>query len=211
MLQKYITVTNSVVTEINIQKSRFITHVKRVETEEEALSFIHKVSKEHWNATHNCFAYRVGKDPEKEIQKASDDGEPSGTAGKPILEVIRYRELVDTAIVVTRYFGGIKLGAAGLVRAYSEAAAKGLDEAGQSLFTLHRKIKVTVDYPAMGKVEYELRKAGLDIESTQFLDKVSWFIWVPIGEEQQWKNFVAEQTSGQGSVTSEAIAYRRVQ
>lgn len=210
ILKEYTTVTTHAVTEINIQKSRFITHVQRAETEEAALEFVHATTKTHWDATHNCFAYRIGKDKDTAIQKASDDGEPSGTAGKPILEVIRYRELCDTVVVVTRYFGGIKLGAAGLVRAYSQATASGLDAAGETLYALHRKMKVTVDYPAMGKVEYGLRQAGYAIESALFLEKVTWIIWVPLDEEKKLINLVSEQTSGQGNVTTEETQYREV-
>lgn len=111
MLERYKTVRRAGDKEIVIKKSRFIGHVMPVEREEEAVSFIEEIKKRHWNATHNCSAYMIGE--RDEIQKQSDDGEPSGTAGKPILEVIRNQGLKNVAIVVTRYFGGIMLGAGG--------------------------------------------------------------------------------------------------
>ncbi|PDM36799.1 YigZ family protein, partial [Bacillus cereus] len=101
-----------------IQKSRFICYVSRATTEEEAQEFIQKIQKQNWNATHNCSAYLIGE--QDQIQKANDDGEPSGTAGVPMLEVLKKRGLKDTVVVVTRYFGGIKLGAGGLIRAYGK-------------------------------------------------------------------------------------------
>src|SRR5699024_7098601 len=116
MLSKYYTVKYKGADEVVIQKSRFIGYVKRVESEEEAQNFIQEIKKKHHDATHNCSAYVIGENDQ--IQKANDDGEPSGTAGIPILEVIKKQHLKDTAVVVTRYFGGIKLGAGGLIRAY---------------------------------------------------------------------------------------------
>ncbi len=105
-----------------IQKSRFIGYVKRVETEEDAQAFVQEIKKKHHDATHNCSAYMVGE--HNQVQKANDDGEPSGTAGVPILEVLKKKDLKDTAVVVTRYFGGIKLGAGGLIRAYSSTTSQ---------------------------------------------------------------------------------------
>lgn len=128
MLQRYLTVRPEGETEIEINRSRFISYVKRVETQEEAVAFIQEIKKKHWDATHNCSAYIVGENDQ--FQKMDDDGEPSGTAGKPILEVIKKKGLKDTAIVVTRYFGGIKLGAGGLIRAYGKSASAGVRAAG---------------------------------------------------------------------------------
>ena len=109
MLAVYHTVKQTGSHEINIERSRFIAHVARAETEEEAQAFIADIKKQHWNATHNCSAYLIGENDH--IQKANDDGEPSGTAGVPMLEVLKKKKLKDTVVVVTRYFGGIKLGA----------------------------------------------------------------------------------------------------
>ncbi|OYD08048.1 YigZ family protein [Paludifilum halophilum] len=193
-------------TEIRIQKSRFITYVNRVDSEEEASSFVRGIAKTHWDATHNCYAYVVGR--LSEVQRSSDDGEPSGTAGRPILEAIRSRGLTDTAVVVTRYFGGIKLGAGGLIRAYNRAATEGLDAAGQVDWYLHRSLEITADYPAMGKLEHELIATGYEMEPPRFTDQVRWKIWVPNGEEQPLIDLVAEQTSGRGSVEYGEVDYR---
>ena len=124
MLSLYLTVSGYGEAEIEIQKSRFIAYVQRAEEEEAAAAFIEQIKKKHWNATHNCSAYVIGGNDQ--WQKADDDGEPSGTAGKPILEIIKKNQLKDTVIVVTRYFGGIKLGAGGLIRAYGKSASAGL-------------------------------------------------------------------------------------
>lgn len=119
MRESYITVGNSANAEIIIQKSRFIGYAARAETEEEAIGFINSIKEMHRSANHNCSAYMIGE--HDSIQKANDDGEPSGTAGVPILEVLKKRGLKDTVIVVTRYFGDIKLGGGGLIRAYGKA------------------------------------------------------------------------------------------
>lgn len=203
---RYRTVKRYGEAEIVIQKSRFIAYASRVESEEEAASFVQEISRRHWDATHNCYAWVVGRSGE--MQRSSDDGEPAGTAGRPILEVIRARELVDTAIVVTRYFGGIKLGASGLVRAYSQAASAGLDAAGTVIRQLHRAMEVTLDYSWMGKVEHALRTSGYDFDPPRFTDKVSWTVWIPAGEEKAFQQHLAEITGGQGTVTEGETAYR---
>jgi uncharacterized YigZ family protein len=140
--------------EIIIKKSRFIGYAQPVQTEEEAVSFIDKIKKQHWDANHNCSAYVVGR--RGEFQKQSDDGEPSGTAGKPILEVIKNQGLTDTVVVVTRYFGGIMLGAGGLIRAYTDGAVAALDAAVPIYRVLHSEIIVEMDYSWWGKLENEL-------------------------------------------------------
>jgi uncharacterized YigZ family protein len=203
---QYRTVKQYGETEIIIQKSRFITYVNRVESEEEAANFVQEITRRHWIATHNCYAWVVGRNGE--VQRSSDDGEPAGTAGRPILEVIRARNLVDTAVVVTRYFGGIKLGAGGLIRAYSQSASAGLDEAGVVIRQLHRAMEVTLDYSQMGKVEHALRTAGYDTDPPRFTDKVRWTVWIPVGEEKSFIKRFAEITGGQGTVTEGAIDYR---
>src|SRR5690625_617238 len=124
MLTKYYTVKKSGSTQLMIQKSRFIGYIKRVETEEAAQEFINSIKKKHYDATHNCSAYIIGE--HDQIQKANDDGEPSGTAGVPMLEVLKKQNLKDTAVIVTRYFGGIKLGAGGLIRAYGSTTSEAI-------------------------------------------------------------------------------------
>ncbi|MDP4171543.1 MAG: YigZ family protein, partial [Bacillota bacterium] len=136
MLASYYTVKMAGEHEIIIDKSRFIAHIARAETEEQAQEFIQRIKKEHLDATHNCSAYLIGENDL--IQKANDDGEPSGTAGVPMLEVLKKRKLKDTVVVVTRYFGGIKLGAGGLIRAYGKSVSEGINEVGIVERTLTR-------------------------------------------------------------------------
>lgn len=128
MLQKYRTIKEDNQHEVEIKKSRFICFLKRIETEEEAKAFIQQIKKEHWKANHNCSAFVLGD--HHEIQRSSDDGEPSGTAGVPMLEVLKKNDLINVCAVVTRYFGGTKLGAGGLIRAYSGSVAQAIVHTG---------------------------------------------------------------------------------
>ncbi len=203
---QYFTVKGAGQAEIHIQKSHFICRVNRVESEAEAVAWITEISKRHWDATHNCYAYSVLG--ESKAEKSSDDGEPGGTAGRPILEVIKARKLLNTAVVVTRYFGGIKLGAGGLVRAYSQSASTGLDAAGTLNWLLHSQMEITVDYAAMGKVEHALRSMEVEVESPRFDEQVHWRVWVPVGQESSIKERVAEWTHGRGRVTLRGVEHR---
>lgn len=171
MLEQYRTVDGFGEKEIIIRRSRFIGHAAPVADEEEAQRFVEEIRKKHPQATHNCYAYVAGE--RDQFQKQSDDGEPSGTAGKPILEVIKRRGLKNVAVVVTRYFGGILLGAGGLVGAYTEAAAAGIDAAGPVLRKLHRTLTIEADYTWYGKIEHELRQLGILIQDTVYTDKVA--------------------------------------
>lgn len=149
MLESYITVKQDDFSEIEIKKSRFICSVKRVTSEEEAKAFIAAIKKEHWKANHNCSAFVIGE--KNDIQRSSDDGEPSGTAGVPMLEVLKKKELINVVAVVTRYFGGIKLGTGGLIRAYSHALSHTLDEIGLVIGKLQQELLITIAYPLLGK------------------------------------------------------------
>src|SRR5690625_91413 len=176
MLTNYYTVKNYGKHEINIQKSRFIGYVKRVETEEEAQVFIQSIRKKHFDATHNCFAYMIGENDQ--IQKANDDGEPSGTAGIPILEVLKRQKLKNTAVVITRYFGGVKLGAGGLIRAYSRATVEAIKATGVVKRQLMQTFKVTVDYTLIGRLENEIHQSNYILSHTDYLENVSFHILV---------------------------------
>lgn len=198
MLEQYRTVRRQTSAEIVIKKSRFIGHVKPVETEEEAVAFIEQIKKEHWSATHNCSAYVAGE--RDQFQKQSDDGEPSGTAGKPILEVIKQQGLKNTAVVVTRYFGGIMLGAGGLVRAYTDATVEALAAAGPVTLVLHREVLVEIDYTWLGKVENELRNRGTRLGETQFTDKVTLSCWPRAGEAESFVSWMTDLTQGQAVI-----------
>lgn len=199
MLEQYRTVRSSGSKEVVIRKSRFIGHVMPVENEEEALSFIEDIKKKHWNATHNCSAYVIGE--RDEIQRQSDDGEPSGTAGKPILEVIRNQGVKNVAIVVTRYFGGIMLGAGGLIRAYTDGAVLAL-EAGEVITrVLRREVFVEIDYTWLGKVENELRGRGIQTGETLFTDKVTLLCLPRNDEGDAFMAWITDLTQGQALVT----------
>jgi len=199
MRTNYLTVKGYGENEIVIQKSRFIAYVDRAETEEEAQEFIQKIKKMHWNATHNCSAYVVGEN--NQFQKANDDGEPSGTAGVPMLEVLRKRNVQDTVVVVTRYFGGIKLGAGGLIRAYSKATSEGLNATGIVHRKLVRKMNTTIDYTWLGKIENALRSSEYEIQDIQYADKVNILTYADIGKEEHFKNWMTELTNAQAIIT----------
>ena len=198
MLPRYYTVKGNGEHEIVIQKSRFIAHVARVETEEAAQDFIQRIKKENWNATHNCSAYLIGENDH--IQKANDDGEPSGTAGVPILEVLKKKHLKDTVVVVTRYFGGIKLGAGGLIRAYGKSTSEGINATGIVERKLMRVMSTVIDYTWLGKIENELRSSVYGIKDIHYLDNVEIETYVEDGEVQNFVDWMVELTSGQGEI-----------
>lgn len=198
MLQQYKTIAGYGEDEIVIERSRFIGYAQRVTSEEEAAAFIAMIKKKHWDATHNCSAFVIGENDQ--IQRSSDDGEPSGTAGKPILECIKKNGVKDTAVVVTRYFGGIKLGAGGLVRAYTAGTVIALKAAGIVVHTLHQKISVSVDYTWWGKVENELRIGGQRVVGTDYTDKVTVHVLIPDGEQDAFVEQMTDLTNGQGQI-----------
>lgn len=195
LLHSYYTVKGYGEHEIEIQKSRFIAYIDRAETEEEAQEFIQSIKKKHWNANHNCSAYLIGENDL--IQKANDDGEPSGTAGVPILEVLKKKHLKDTVVVITRYFGGIKLGAGGLIRAYGKSTSEGLSATGIVERKLMRIVHTTVDYTWLGKIENELRSSVYQLKEIHYLDKVEIETFVEEAQTETFKKWMVELTSGQ--------------
>lgn len=199
MLTRYRTLRKEANSEIVIKKSRFICHARPVETEEEAITFIEGLKKQHWNANHNCSAYVLGE--RDEIQKQSDDGEPSGTAGKPILEVIKVQQLKNVAIVVTRYFGGIMLGAGGLIRAYTDGAVAAIEAAEPITQVLHREVKVDVDYTWYGKLENELHARGVRVGGTDFTDRVIVTCLPEEVEHERFNAWMTDLTQGQAVIT----------
>lgn len=206
MLNSYLTVKGEGENEVIIQKSRFIAHVKRTTTEEEAQEFIQHIKKKHNNATHNCSAYLIGE--QDNIQKANDDGEPSGTAGVPMLEVLKKKQLKDTTVVVTRYFGGIKLGAGGLIRAYGQSVSEGLLAAGIVERKLMTKIKVNIDYTLLGKVENEIRSSNYILNDISYSDRVQVSTFVTEGEEESFFDWITNITSGQAECAIEGTLYK---
>lgn len=198
MLERYATVKEYGNREIVIRKSRFIGHAAPAGTEEEAVAFIERIKKKYWDATHNCSAYRIGE--RDEWQKALDDGEPSGTAGKPILEVIRNRGLKNVVVVVTRYFGGIMLGAGGLVRAYTDGAVAGIDAAGPVTMVLRREIIVDVDYTWYGKLENALRDRDIRTGEIAFADRVRVSCLPESGQAERFMAWVTDLTQGRANL-----------
>jgi uncharacterized YigZ family protein len=198
MLDQYKTVAGYGEDEIVIERSRFIGYAQRVTTEEEATAFIAMIKKKHWDATHNCSAFVIGENDQ--IQRSSDDGEPSGTAGKPILECIKKNGCKDTVVVVTRYFGGIKLGAGGLVRAYTAGTVTALKAAGIVARLLHQEVIVSVDYHWWGKVENELRLKSHRVADTVYTDKVTVHVLIPHGEEDAFIEQMIDMTNGQADI-----------
>lgn len=195
MLSQYYTIKEDGAYEITIQKSRFIGHVARVQTEEEAQSFIQKIKKQHHTATHNCSAYMIGE--RDEIQKANDDGEPGGTAGIPMLEVLKQLELKNTVVVVTRYFGGIKLGAGGLIRAYGTTTSETIKQVGIVKGELMQGYHVTIDYPLLGKVENMIEHSNYIIDNKEYKEDVRLTIYVHIDELDEFKKSIINLTNDQ--------------
>lgn len=202
MRADYTTVKNYGESELVIQKSRFLTYVKRAETEDEALEFIQEIKKMHHTATHNCSAYLIGE--HDSIQKANDDGEPSGTAGVPMLEVLKKQGLKDTVVVVTRYFGGIKLGGGGLIRAYGRATSEGIAATGVVERKLHHLMKVTIDYTWLGKIENEARQSVYPLKEMTYADLVDLFMYVPVADVTSFTEWMIELTNGQAQINSVA-------
>jgi uncharacterized YigZ family protein len=205
MLPRYYTVKGYGEHEIVIQKSRFIAYVNRVQTEEEAQAFIQEIKKKHWDATHNCSAYMIGE--YNQIQKANDDGEPSGTAGVPMLEVLKKKDLKDTVVVVTRYFGGIKLGAGGLIRAYGKATSEGIKATGVVERKLMRVMHTKIDYTWLGKVENELRSSIYQIKDIHYLDQVEIETYVEENQTASFTDWMTELTNGQVVITEGDTVY----
>jgi uncharacterized YigZ family protein len=152
------------------KKSKFISYIAPVYTEQEAVDFVNAIKKKHYDASHNCSAFIVGETGD--IQRSSDDGEPSGTAGLPILEVLRKESLTNTAIVVTRYFGGIMLGAGGLIRAYTQGCADAVKAAGIMRLQPYGLYEITIDYNMLSRMQYEMSKKEYLISNIQYLDIV---------------------------------------
>lgn len=186
-----------------ISKSRFIAYIKPVSTKNEAKAFIDEIKTKHKDATHNCSAYTVG--PEMNIQKANDDGEPSGTAGIPMLEILKKQEIHNVCVVVTRYFGGIKLGAGGLIRAYSGAVRDVIYDIGRVELREAIPVTVTLDYDQTGKFEYELASTTFLLREQFYTDKVSYQIDVVKNEYDAFIDFLNRITSGNYDLKQEDL------
>ncbi len=194
MLEIYKTVLEGGVGEITEKKSRFIATVRPVKSEEEALAFLEETKKKYWDARHNCFVYSVGLN--REYTRCSDDGEPSGTAGRPMLDVILGEDIYNVAVVVTRYFGGVLLGTGGLVRAYSKAVQEGL-EASRIIEKRHGiALKVTTDYTGIGKIQYIAGERNIPILNSEYTDKVVLELLIPSENVEGVQKAITESTNG---------------
>lgn len=200
-MENYITVKGMGSAEIVEKKSRFIAHVKPIASEDEAAAYIDEIKKQYWDARHNCYAYQLGN--RNQIQRYSDDGEPGGTAGMPILDVLRGRDIKNTLIVVTRYFGGTLLGTGGLVRAYSSASREGIRAAGLVEKICHIRQHFTVDYTLSGKVQYEVMKGENILEDTLYTDKVEFVVLSPIEAAEGLKKAVVNITGNKAEIVTE--------
>ncbi len=192
-MDEYRTVRNEAEEEYIIKKSRFIGHIKPVTTQEEALAFIAEVSKKHWDATHNVYAYILR---EGGIKRFSDDGEPQGTAGIPTLDVLEKSGVTDCAVVVTRYFGGIMLGAGGLVRAYSHSASIALSAGGTVTRAMCARLEVRCDYYFYGKLSSLVPEAGGIIEDTLFEDNVTLIFRLPCSQVDAFNAKLTDVSNG---------------
>lgn len=205
MLETYKTVLEGGTGEITEKKSRFIATVRPVKTEEEALAFLEEVKKKYWDARHNCFVYSVGLN--REYTRCSDDGEPSGTAGRPMLDVILGEDIYNVAVVVTRYFGGVLLGTGGLVRAYSKAVQEGL--AASRIIEKRRGIslKVTTDYTGIGKIQYIAGERSIPILNSEYTDKVVLELLIPSDEADAVQKAITEGTNGRARMEKNRELY----
>lgn len=206
MLERYKTIYQGSVGEIIEKKSRFIATVRLVENEEEAIAFIEEMRKKYWNATHNCFAYVIGEN--RECVRCSDDGEPSGTAGKPMLDVLLGEGMYNTAVVVTRYFGGTLLGTGGLVRAYSKAVQEGLAQSMVIEKQYGAIIAIGTDYTGIGKIQYFIGERKIPVLESEYTDKVQLKVIMPVGEVKRFLADLTEATNGRAKLEiSENLYY----
>lgn len=186
------------------KKSKFISNVKPVATEEEALEYLAKIRSRYPDATHNVYAYVID---ENNIFRYSDDGEPGGTAGMPVLDTIRKSGLVDVIVVVTRYFGGTLLGTGGLVRAYSASAKKGLVESGVITRTMCDIVSVRTEYDMAGKLQYFFAESGYTIEETVYENDVTFFIASPQSDTERLIAEITDRTCGRAEIARATQKY----
>ena len=193
----YLTIKDNVSVEFDEKKSTFIGHIKRVYNENEAKEFVNEIKNQNKQAAHNVYAYIVGEN--LGIQRYSDDGEPQGTAGIPVLEVIKKNGITDVAVVVTRYFGGILLGASGLVRAYTRGCSDAIKAGNIVLKVKGIKLAINLDYDLLGKVQYVFAQNLWHIEETEYTDKVCISFICESTEIENVKNQITQCTSGKAT------------
>lgn len=205
IVKEYRTVKGFGTDELVEKRSRFIANVKPVKTEQEAIDFINENKQKYWDARHNVYAYIIR---ENNIMRYSDDGEPSGTAGVPVLDMLKKEELCDVVVVVTRYFGGILLGTGGLVHAYSSSAKLGLLSAGIKNMILCREFMLSADYSMSGKVQYEISEfSDIYTGETAYGELVKMQVFVPVDLEDAFEKRIIDKTNANISIEKGEIKY----
>ena len=199
-MKKFITIKENSYDEFVEKKSTFITHLVRVTSEEEAREFIQKMKKKHYDATHVCSCYVVGDN--NEITRANDDGEPSGTAGAPMLDVLVKNEIKNVCATVIRYFGGTKLGTGGLVRAYGGGVINALKNATLVERKDALEIRLELDYSLNGKIEYEIEKTNFIVNNLEYTDKIIYTMYVMEEDYDSFQSWIANLTNGQFKILS---------
>ncbi len=204
MKEGYRTVKNAAVAEVVEKRSRFIADVKPVETEADALEFLEEIKKKYWDARHHVFAYVL---EDNNVQRYSDDGEPAGTAGLPILDFIKKEGLSNLVVVVTRYFGGILLGTGGLVHAYTASAKAGVEAAQPIEMRLCCEMVAECDYSLLGKIQSEARERGYMISDTEYAENVKISVLVPVSETAAFEANLIDKTNGKVGIKQGKIGY----
>lgn len=207
-MTEYLIPTGSSETEYVEKRSRFIGHVKMVETEEEARAFIESIKKRHYDARHNCWCYII---KEGGAIRYSDDGEPQGTAGQPMLGVFEKEGITNVVCVVTRYFGGILLGAGGLVRAYSKAAKDALDAAGVSVVRRWVRLLVSCSYKSYERIRNETEKFGAVIQDTEYGADILLTVLVPEADGDRYSAMLVDLTAGEVEPIADGEEFQPVQ
>ena len=191
----YRIITEQAEAEIEVKKSRFIAALAPCRSEEEARAFLEGIRKKHYDARHNCFAYRIG-DPELVTERQSDDGEPQGTAGKPMLEILKGQGLYDVCAVVTRYFGGTLLGTGGLLRAYSDALKAALEKQAAETLKKGVRIRICCDYALANKVKNLASRSALFTEREDYTENCTLYYLIPEEEAPLFLEKVQEMSAG---------------
>lgn len=205
MLESYWTVLEDGMDEIVEKKSRFIAYIAHVTSKEEAMEFVEKLKKTHWDARHHCYAFRIGS--QAILERCSDDGEPSGTAGKPMLEVLAGKGLCDVVAVVVRYFGGTLLGTGGLVRAYTKSIQVGLEASTLIEKKLAYQNTLVCDYGFYGKIQHLAESFEVTILDSEFTDMVTLTLLIPIASKQGFIKKLTEASSGSLHLEKEEEVY----
>lgn len=208
MTEAYKTIYEGGTGEIVEKKSRFIANIRPVESEEEALAFVEQLRKKYWDARHNCYAYVLGE--RQEILRCSDDGEPSQTAGKPMMDVLVGAGLTNVVAVVTRYFGGTLLGTGGLVRAYSAAVQEGLKNSSIITKCWGTELIIYTDYNGIGKLQYLFGQRQIPMMDAEYTDRVRFTVLVPASRVEEIRKAVTEATFGQAKIEESRSLYYAV-